>query len=106
MGNKFQPFPYQITLAEKPFPNILNIPTGLGKTAAVVLSWLYKYSQETEEVPRRLVYCLPMRVLVEQIFGNCQRWVNNLVDGNILNEKNKPSVHCLMGGMVDKDWDQ
>lgn len=106
MGNTYQPFPYQITLAEKPFPQILHIPTGLGKTAAVVISWLYKYSQETEDVPRRLVYCLPMRVLVEQTFANCQRWVQNLVDGGILSEHDKPSVHCLMGGMIDKDWDQ
>ena len=50
---------------------LINIPTGLGKTAAVVLAWLRNRIQignrESEipnpEWPRRLVYCLPMRTL-------------------------------------------
>ena len=106
MGNTCTPFPYQIDLAEKTFPHILNIPTGLGKTAGIVLSWLYKYSTNEGKVPRRLVYCLPMRVLVEQTFQNCQRWVDNLVRSELIDAQRKPLVHCLMGGMIDKDWDQ
>jgi CRISPR-associated endonuclease/helicase Cas3 len=39
----------------------------LGKTAAVVLAWLWNRVQRPDsEWPRRLVYCLPMRTLVEQ----------------------------------------
>src|SRR5437016_13827604 len=53
---------------------LINIPTGLGKTAAVVLSWLWnqlqirnpKFEIPNSDWPRRLVYCLPMRTLVEQ----------------------------------------
>lgn len=67
-------FPYQVRLAEMPpgrFPRLLNVPTGSGKTAAVVTSWLWRrflHSDERvrQETPRRLVYCLPSRVLVEQ----------------------------------------
>jgi CRISPR-associated endonuclease/helicase Cas3 len=52
---------------------LINIPTGLGKTAAVVLAWLWNRLQirnpqsaiQNPEWPRRLVYCLPMRVVIE-----------------------------------------
>ncbi|MCP9448558.1 MAG: hypothetical protein NNA21_00650 [Nitrospira sp.] len=50
---------------------LVYVPTGLGKTAMVVLGWLWRRRfHPNEEIrkttPRRLVYCLPMRVLVEQ----------------------------------------
>jgi CRISPR-associated endonuclease/helicase Cas3 len=46
---------------------LIDIPTGLGKTAAVVLAWLWNRVQHQDQRwPRRLVYCLPMRTLVEQ----------------------------------------
>jgi CRISPR-associated endonuclease/helicase Cas3 len=45
----------------------INIPTGLGKTAAIVVAWLWNRVQHQDpKWPRRLVYCLPMRTLVEQ----------------------------------------
>ncbi len=50
----------------------INVPTGLGKTAAVVLAWLWNQLAPTlnpqpstlsQTWPRRLVYCPPMRTL-------------------------------------------
>ncbi len=79
----YQPFPYQrrMALAET-FPSILNVPTGAGKTAAAILSWLWRRRFASDEVraqtPRRLVYCLPMRVLVEQTYENACQWLENL----------------------------
>ena len=70
------PFPYQMRIAlSKDLPQLVDIPTGAGKTAAVVMAWLWRRRfATTEEVrkstPRRLVYCLPMRVLVEQTRDN------------------------------------
>lgn len=63
------PYPYQTRPATaEQFPDLLNIPRGLGKTAAVILAWLYsRRSAEKsmcDQTPRRLVYCLPMRLLV------------------------------------------
>jgi CRISPR-associated endonuclease/helicase Cas3 len=68
-GNK--PYPYQTRLAiGRALPHLLDIPTGLGKTAAVVLAWLWRRRFANEAIrrqtPRRLVYCLPMRVVVDQ----------------------------------------
>ncbi|GIX35806.1 MAG: hypothetical protein KatS3mg126_1585 [Lysobacteraceae bacterium] len=76
----FQPFEYQRRLAQEQGngPDVLLVPTGLGKTAAVVLGWLWKRgwrkagreARPDAATPRRLVYCLPMRVLVEQTHRN------------------------------------
>lgn len=71
-ATKHEPYPYQIRLATTPeLPQLLDIPTGCGKTSAVVLAWLWRRRFAEDEVrkntPRRLVYCLPMRVLVEQM---------------------------------------
>ena len=70
-----EPFPYQMRLALSPkLPQLIDVPTGAGKTAAVVLAWLWRRRFAAEDVrkatPRRLVYCLPMRVLVEQTRDN------------------------------------
>lgn len=76
------PYPYQIRLATNPkFPELLDIPTGLGKTAAVVLAWLWRRRFDNnfkQDTPRRLVYCLPMRVLAEQTFENTVSWLDRL----------------------------
>lgn len=65
------PYPYQSRLAtQESLPQLLDIPTGLGKTLAVVVAWIWRrrFGDQSvgNETPRRLVYCLPMRVLVEQ----------------------------------------
>jgi len=103
-----KPFPYQCRLAEKPWPELLDVPTGMGKTAAVALAWLWKRGWREggreagpdAETPRRLVVCLPMRVLVEQTERNAGRWLENLAVAGIPGE-NKVSVHLLMGGSED-----
>lgn len=104
----FEPFEFQRRLAVEPWPDLLNVPTGMGKTAAVVLAWSWKRgwrpgeerSAPNPSTPRRLVYCLPMRVLVEQTQRECVKWLNNLGasgepgDGRV-------SVNVLMGGSED-----
>lgn len=99
------PYDYQKKLVEGSWPDLLEIPTGMGKTAAVVLAWLYKRRiQKDSGTPRRLVYCLPMRVLVDQTERNARQWLKNL---NLLGEvgDGKISVHLLMGGEPDtKSW--
>ncbi|HAB15175.1 MAG TPA: hypothetical protein DCE44_01875, partial [Verrucomicrobiales bacterium] len=68
---------------------LISIPTGLGKTAAVVLAWLWNrvhlpahnsqlVTDNSTQWPRRLVYCLPMRTLVEQTAKEVEKWLRNL----------------------------
>jgi CRISPR-associated endonuclease/helicase Cas3 len=61
------PFPYQCRLADptSDLPELLQVPTGTGKTAAAVLSWLWRRKKRPAETPRKLMYCLPMRVFIE-----------------------------------------
>lgn len=107
-----QPYSYQERLALGSWYDVLNVPTGMGKTAAVTLAWLWKRAwrqgvragQTDNDTPRRLVWCLPMRVLVEQTAENIGAWLKTL---GILGSAGdgKVSVHVLMGGADDlKTW--
>jgi len=86
---------------------LINIPTGLGKTAAVVLAWLWNRvahpdSAHRDTWPRRLVICLPMRTLVEQTEAAAVTWLEALNLSDIV------GVHVLMGGespAATRDWD-
>lgn len=118
------PYSYQVRMAcENSAPisqeasacgsKLIVIPTGLGKTAAASLSWLWNRlghpnSAHRATWPRRLVYCLPMRTLVEQTREEIRAWVDKLSAANLLHGA-KPRVVILMGGEEIKaearDWD-
>lgn len=81
------PFDYQRRLAEGDGSGIaksllINVPTGSGKTDAVVLAWLWNsliVATSRDRCPRRLVYCLPMRTLVEQTRRKIDTWLRRLL---------------------------
>lgn len=98
------PFPFQRRFAtEDALPNLVRVPTGLGKTAMAVLGWLWRLRFAEDAVqqatPRRLVHCLPMRVLVEQTRDSVKGWLGNL------GLADQVQVYVLMGGEESEDWD-
>lgn len=94
------PYAYQRRLAEEEWPDTLIAPTGLGKTAAVILSWLWRRRVDPETTPRRLVYCLPMRTLVEQTERNARIWLERLATAGLADNLPGPGdLHLLMGGI-------
>ncbi len=106
------PFPYQREMPNRAqIPWLLDAPTAAGKTAAAVLGWLWRRrfhpdATVRDATPRRLVYCLPMRVLVEQTVRNARRWLSSLdLLGRTPGEAGKVGVYQLMGGHVEMDWD-
>jgi CRISPR-associated endonuclease/helicase Cas3 len=120
-----EPYPFQCRFAESdPLPNLMRAPTGSGKTATAILGWLWRWKSGKPNTPRRLVYCLPMRVLVEQSFAAALGWLHrlNVLDapagfnpedpkqfaayGPQLDEAaaEKVAVHQLMGGVEAEDW--
>ncbi len=94
-----RPFDYQERLADEILPELLNVPTGAGKTAAILGAWLWRRLKKPESVGRRLIYCLPMRTLVEQTRKVAEAAIKNL------DAENRFSVHALYGGDVSDDWD-
>ena len=80
-GSSLLPYQQRLALAN-PLPTLLDIPPCLGKTAAAVLAWIWRrrFSDEAvrQATPRRLVYCLPMRVLVEQTYTEALKWLHRL----------------------------
>ena len=96
----FNPYPYQAGLAKSDGQYaLLRVPTGAGKTEAVILGWLYQRSVYTNvDAPRRLVYCLPMRTLVDQTVRRVEAWLVNL------GMTDDVGVITLMGGEPSKQW--
>ena len=107
-GSDKKPFDYQRALAEREWPDALIAPTGLGKTAAVVLAWLWKRATAPDSAPRRLVYCLPMRTLADQTARNVSVWLQRLGPLAAHREAHLPrpesDVHLLMGGEDEPRW--
>ena len=99
------PYPYQARLAcAGDLPDILDVPTGSGKTeAAVLAAYLWRRISSPVErsgcdAPRRLVYCLPMRVLVDQTASKVREWLRRTgLEGRF-------DVVTIMGGDVGTEW--
>lgn len=120
------PYPFQRNLATSEiFPEVIKIPTGMGKTDAIILGWLWRRRFDPRDevrlrTPRRLVYCLPMRVLVEQTRDKTKQWLDrlgilaaspgddNAVTGfaeSSMREGKRIAVTVLMGGEEREWWD-
>lgn len=92
----------------------IDVPTGLGKTAAVVMAWLWnRLILGRNDWPCRLVYCLPMRTLVEQTEDNVNQWLEKLAprlpENPDLQHLSNHSPVVLMGGeeldRSKREWD-
>lgn len=90
------PYGYQERLARDGLPAVVEVPTGCGKTG-IVLAWLWRrlYEPGPGSVPRRLVYALPQRSLVEQVASQVSRWLANL------GLADEVALHVVMGGKVE-----
>lgn len=95
----FDPYAYQRELGRTGvLPSVLEIPTGAGKTQALILAWLFA-RRTRPGVPRRLVYALPMRSLVEQ---TCR--VAIALRERLGLDRDSLPVRVLMGGEAAADW--
>ena len=104
-GSSKPPFAYQLRIAtDAEMPALINVPTGAGKTAAILGAWLWRRLHNPHSVGRRLVYCLPMRTLVEQTRDVAKNAIAQLEQAGEI-EKDRFKVRVLMGGDVDNDWE-
>ena len=105
LGPGAAPFEFQRVIAETGFPEVLDVPTGCGKTPAMLLGWLYRkllHPDESvrEETPTRLIWCMPLRTLTNQTASLAHEWVDRLG----LSER--VDIHVLMGGepVTEEGW--
>jgi CRISPR-associated endonuclease/helicase Cas3 len=97
----FQPFRWQSRFYEEWFskgkiPSFCEVPTGLGKTSIMVL-WLIARAAE-DELPRRLVYVVDRRAVVDQATRFAERIKNKSEE--VLGIKDVP-ISTLRGKYVD-----
>lgn len=93
------PHGYQVRLAVDGLPAVVQAPTGSGKTG-IVLAWLWRrlYGPDQPGTPRRLVYALPQRSLVEQVADEVVTWLERLG----LTER--VALHVVMGDAGATQW--
>jgi CRISPR-associated endonuclease/helicase Cas3 len=88
----YEPHGYQARIARDGLPAVVEAPTGTGKTG-IILAWLWRrLYADPGSTPRRLVYALPQRSLVEQVAGEAARWLANL------GLADQVALHVVMGG--------
>jgi CRISPR-associated endonuclease/helicase Cas3 len=92
------PLPYQLRYSCNPFSHsLLVVPTGLGKTEAVILPWLYARTVHDDRAPARLILVLPRQNLTAQTAARARRYVETA------GLKESTRVLELMAGSEDND---
>jgi len=76
------PFKYQHQVWDlihnSELPILLRAPTGSGKTEAVLAPFLAQFLEKKFPIAPRLIYVLPMRVLVNNIAKRIERYAKNI----------------------------
>ncbi len=100
LATGFAPYGWQLQVAVDGLPDVLPVPTGLGKTE-VALAWAWRLLVDKKQEPLHLVVCLPMRSLVTQ---TVQRLKACFVAIKAKRPEIDVAVHQLMGGAIDDEW--
>lgn len=98
--NGFSPYQWQRLVAIEGLPDVLPVPTGLGKTE-VALAWAWRLLVEKQSEPLHLVFCLPMRSLVSQTVQRLKTYFGAI---RATNPEVDVAVYQLMGGAIDDAW--
>lgn len=108
-GVRHPPFRWQMRLLRRllqgDLPQAVDVPTGLGKTAVMAL-WLVALA-EGASLPRRLVYVVDRRAVVDQATRFAERLRSNMPGGlatRLRLDAGLP-ISTLRGGFTDnRDW--
>jgi CRISPR-associated endonuclease/helicase Cas3 len=101
------PFPWQWALYDKwfrhgSFPSSCNLPTGLGKTSVVAI-WLIALAYHSDKMPRRLVYVVNRRTVVDQTTTEVENLRANLPQLN--SSLGSLAISTLRGQFADnREW--
>ncbi|MSQ97283.1 MAG: type I-U CRISPR-associated helicase/endonuclease Cas3 [Gemmataceae bacterium] len=101
------PFPWQRAMYERfisdcpdNIPASCNLPTGLGKTSVLAI-WLIALATHPEKMPRRLVYVVNRRTVVDQTTSEAEKIRNNAEAAGAP----VPAISTLRGQFADnREW--
>ncbi len=104
-----RPFPWQEALYEQfisdrpdNIPASCNIPTGLGKTSVIAI-WLIALLNHPAKMPRRLVYVVNRRTVVDQTTTEVEKLRENLP--KLKSSLNALAISTLRGQFADnREW--
>jgi CRISPR-associated endonuclease/helicase Cas3 len=119
-GNKNGHFPWQWALYQEfatgRFLRSCNLPTGLGKTSVIAL-WLIALANHCDKLPRRLVYVVNRRTVVDQTTTEVEKLRGNLQTAGLFGpleqlcaiplDKDEPplAISTLRGQFADnREW--
>ena len=121
----YEPYPWQTRLTEEvlaseQWPEVIEMPTGTGKTA-VLDTAMYALAARPEVFPRRIVFVIDRRIVVDQVYERAARIrdrIGQASDGILaelksrlhgpdgLTDADQPlGVAALRGGIpIDGEW--
>lgn len=91
---------YQSWFSKGEFPDACTLPTGLGKTSVVAI-WLIALANVPDRVPRRLVYVVNRRTVVDQTTTEAEKLRRNATAAGVP----IPAISTLRGQFADnREW--
>ena len=116
-----EPFPWQmrltnLVLRDRKWPKVIDLPTGTGKTATLDTA-VFSLAARPREFPRRIVFVIDRRIVVDQVFERARQICNRLLEANTpilcrvrdslaeLSDGDPLGVAALRGGIPrDGEW--
>ena len=117
----YEPFPWQQRLTievlrRQTWPKVIDLPTGTGKTA-VLDTAVFSMAAQPAVSPRRVVFVIDRRIVVDQVCERAQRIRDRIKEGSTpvlikvrnrlrrLSDGEPLGVAALRGGIpIDGDW--
>ena len=98
-----RPFPWQIRLTKQvlscgEWPKVIDLPTGAGKTATLDTA-VFALAARPEISPRRVVFVIDRRIVVDQVYERAERIKHRLEAGSTeILRRVQDSLAALSGG--------
>ncbi len=117
----YDPFPWQVRLTDQVldtgrWPEVIDVPTGCGKTATLDTA-IFCLAAQPELSPRRIVFVIDRRIIVDQVYERAEKIKEALAtaeEGILLRIRERLSdiaggeplgVAALKGGVpIDSEW--
>ncbi|MXW44305.1 MAG: type I-U CRISPR-associated helicase/endonuclease Cas3, partial [Candidatus Dadabacteria bacterium] len=118
--HKQEPFPWQRRLMkrvlDRGWPSVIDLPTGAGKTAVLDIA-VFAMAARPDISPRRVVFVIDRRIVVDQVYDRAMRIRNRIQNGDTptlqvirerlqrLTDGGLLGVAALQGGIpLDNEW--